>query len=146
MPSLKSSTKNGVTAIYKSNTLVIITCEDDNLPEELSLEIRKFEVRLKEYVEAEDKTIKSLKTLVEKLRELNSFIKSSSEKNLEKLDKIMELLIQVIKAFHDALSCISKAEYEKSHLSESYGKSLSALEKQIQKIQHTKKHETRVKS
>jgi uncharacterized protein HemX len=103
------------------------------LPEELSLEIRKFEVRLQEYIKAEEKAAESLKTLIEKLKQLNSFMEvSSTEKNSEKLDRIMELRLQAIKAFREALSCISKAEHEKSHLSESYGSIISALEEQIQ--------------
>jgi uncharacterized protein HemX len=111
--------------------------EGDNLPEGLSLEIRKFEVRLREYVEAEEKAAESLKTLIEKLKELNSFMETlPTEKNSEMLDRIMELRLQAIKAFREALSSISKAEHEKSHLSESYGSILSALEEQIQKILH----------
>jgi uncharacterized protein HemX len=109
--------------------------DGDNLPEGLSLEIRKFEVRLREYVEAEEKAAESLKTLIEKLKELNSFMETlPTEKNSEMLDRIMELRLQAIKAFREALSCISKAEHEKSHLSESYGSIISALEEQIQKL------------
>ena len=111
--------------------------EGDNLPEGLSLEIRKFEVRLHEYVEAEEKAVKSLTTLIEKLKQLNSFMETlPTEKNSEKLDRIVELRLQAIKTFREALSCISKAEHEKSHLSESYGSIISALEEQIQKILH----------
>jgi uncharacterized protein HemX len=115
--------------------------DGDNLPEGLSLEIRKFEVRLREYVEAEEKAAESLKTLIEKLKELNSFMETlPTEKNSEMLDRIMELRLQAIKAFREALSCISKAEHEKSHLSESYGSIISALEEQIQKLPITRKN------
>ena len=63
--------------------------DGDNLPEGLSLEIRKFEVRLREYVEAEEKAAESLKTLIEKLKELNSFMETlPTEKNSEMLDRI----------------------------------------------------------
>ena len=111
--------------------------EGDNLPDGLSLEIRKFEVRLQEYVKAEEKAVKSLTTLIEKLKQLNSFMETlPTEKNSEKLDRIVELRLQAIKTFREALSCISKAEHEKSHLSESYGSIISALEEQIQKILH----------
>ena len=44
----------------------------------------------------------------------------------------MELHLPAMKAFREALSSISKAEHEKSHLSESYGSNISALEEQIQ--------------
>jgi uncharacterized protein HemX len=115
--------------------------DGDNLPEGLSLEIRKFEVRLREYVEAEEKAAESLKTLIEKLKELNSFMETlPTEKNSEMLDRIMELRLQAIKAFREALSCISKAEHERSHLSESYGSIISALEEQIQKLPITRKN------
>ena len=115
--------------------------DGDNLPEGLSLEIRKFEVRLREYVEAEEKAAESLKTLIKKLKELNSFMETlPTEKNSEMLDRIMELRLQAIKAFREALSCISKAEHEKSHLSESYGSIISALEEQIQKLPITRKN------
>jgi type VI protein secretion system component VasF len=115
--------------------------DGDNLPEGLSLEIRKFEVRLREYVEAEEKAAESLKTLIEKLKQLNSFMETlPTEKNSEMLDRIMELRLQAIKAFREALSSISKAEHEKSHLSESYGSIISALEEQIQKLPITRKN------
>jgi hypothetical protein len=105
------------------------------LPEELSLEIRKFEVRLQEYIKAEEKAVESLTILLEKLKQLNNFIEDlPAKEDSEKLGGIMELRLQAIKAFKEALSYIGKAEHEKSHLLESYGSIISVLEEQIRKI------------
>jgi len=45
---------------------------------------------------------------------------------------MLKLRLESIKAFHDALKEVSKAEHEKSHLLESYGTILLLLEEQLQ--------------
>ena len=46
---------------------------------------------------------------------------------------MLELRYEAIKAFQEALKSESKAEHEKSHILESYGQIILALEEQIQK-------------
>ena len=97
------------------------------MSEELLNEIRKLEVRLQEFAEAERKAIESLRRWINTLRELHDFMSKIEEKP-ELTKKMLEIRLKSIKAFHEALKEISKAEHEKSHLLESYGAILFLLE------------------
>ncbi|MGC8999245.1 MAG: hypothetical protein ACP5JW_07680 [Candidatus Bathyarchaeia archaeon] len=100
------------------------------MPDELSIEIRKFEVRLQEFIKAEDEAIKSLKAFIEKVKELNSLLEAQPEKRKpETLEKIIKLRLETIKALQNALNCTAKAEHEKSHIPQSYGTILLTIEK-----------------
>ncbi len=102
---------------------------------DLSIEIRKLEVRLKEYLEAKKEADKLLERYIGKLKELNNFVQSlPSEKKSNLIRKMLELRYEVVKAFQEALKSESKAEHEKSHILESHGQIILALEEQIQKI------------
>jgi hypothetical protein len=121
-------------AIYKSNAIKQFS-DGDNLPNELSIEIRKLDVRLKEFVEAEDRAFKSLMTFIARLKELNDFIDGlPAELDLKAFEKAVELRLEVVKAFQDALSFMSKAEHEKSHLLESYGALMFSLDEAFKVI------------
>jgi hypothetical protein len=121
-------------AIYKSNAIKQFS-DGDNLPNELSIEIRKLDVRLKEFVEAEDRAFKSLMTFIARLKELNDFIDGlPTELDLKVFKKAEELRLEVVKAFQDALSFMSKAEHEKSHLLESYGALMFSLNEAFKDI------------
>jgi hypothetical protein len=105
------------------------------LPNELSIEIRKLDVRLKEFVEAEDRAFKSLMTFIVRLKELNDFIDGlPAVLDLKAFEKAVELRLEVVKAFQDALSFMSKAEHEKSHLLESYGALMFSLDEAFKDI------------
>jgi len=121
-------------AIYKSNAIKQFS-DGDNLPNELSIEIRKLDVRLKEFVEAEDRAFKSLMTFIARLKELNDFIDGlPAELDLKAFEKAVELRLEVVKAFQEALSFMSKAEHEKSHLLESYGALMFSLDEAFKDI------------
>jgi len=103
--------------------------------ENLETELRKMEVRLKEFIEAENEATESIRKCINKFTELNSFVQSLSKENIqEQLQRALELKLAAIKAFYDALEKMSKAEHEKSHLLESYGSIILALEEQFQKL------------
>ncbi|MGQ9552240.1 MAG: hypothetical protein ACUVUE_07430 [Candidatus Bathycorpusculaceae bacterium] len=93
--------------------------------ERLTIEARKFEVRLKEFAEAGDATVKALKAFIRKVNEL-----TGEEKHVPP-EKATKLRLEILKAFQDAMSCMSRAEHERSHLLESYGSILLALERQV---------------
>ena len=99
--------------------------------EELLTEIRKLEVRLQEFIEAEQKATESLRKWIDKLKDLHNSVSKIKEKP-ELTEKMLKLRLEYIKAFHDALKEVSKAEHEKSHLLESYGTILLLLEEQLQ--------------
>lgn len=100
------------------------------MTKELSREIRKLEVRLKEFLKEEDAFVRELEECLEKFWELN--------KNLEKLrtatdprimDELVNLREKAIEALCETLKKGSDAEHERSHLLESYGDLILALER-----------------
>ena len=103
------------------------------MSENLLTEIRKLEIRLQEFIETEQKAIQSLKNWIDKLKELYNFTNKMQE-NPKLLGEILKLRLESIKAFHDALKEMSRAEHEKSHLLESYGAILLRLEEQLSKF------------
>ncbi|MEM3578482.1 MAG: hypothetical protein QXX51_08600 [Candidatus Bathyarchaeia archaeon] len=81
---------------------------------ELSTEIRKFEVRLQEFVKAEDEAIKSLTAFIGKVKELNKLLEAQLKENKpRKIENVMDLRFEIIKALQNALNRIAKAEHEK---------------------------------
>ena len=106
------------------------------MQDNLSIEIRKLEVRLKEFVDAEQKAIESLKKWLKKLKNLNDFIiKISGKEDSESFKQLLKLRLENLKAFQEALKEMSKSEHEKSHLLDSYGSILLALEEKTSKLQ-----------
>ena len=109
--------------------------DGDNLPNELLIETRKLDVRLKEFIEAEDRAFKSLMSFIAGLKELNDLIDGlPAELDLKAFKKAAQLRLQTVKAFQHALSFMSKAEHEKSHLLESYGALMLSLDKAFKGI------------
>ena len=103
--------------------------------ENLSTEIRKMEVRLKEFIEAENEFIELAKNCINKLNELNSFIEElDKEKIMGVFQKALKLKLDVTKSFYDTLEKMGKAEHEKSHLLESYGSIVLTLERRFQQL------------
>lgn len=106
------------------------------IPEKLSREIRKFEIRLEDYLKEEEVFVKELRKCLAKFKELNKSLeglktKSSTMKVKEWKDQRME----TIKTLSEALKKESVAEHERSHLLESYGTLLLALEEELNKVE-----------
>jgi len=100
------------------------------LPGELSTEIRKLEVRLEGYLGEEDVFVKQLKKCLGKLKVLNKDLERlKTEVGPKKVEELMNLRLEVIKALSEALKKASDAEHEKSHLLESYGALVLAMER-----------------
>ena len=95
----------------------------------MQIEIRKLEVRLKEFVEAEQKAIEALRKWLEKLKQLDDFVHRVSEKkDAWTTRQLLKLQVESTQAFQEALKEFSRSEHEKSHLLDSYGSIISALE------------------
>ncbi|MEM3766783.1 MAG: hypothetical protein QXU46_07175 [Candidatus Bathyarchaeia archaeon] len=106
---------------------------------ELSTEIRKFEVRLQEFVKAEDEAIKSLTAFIGKVKELNKLLEAQLKENKpRKIENVMDLRFEIIEALQNALNRIAKAEHEKSHLPQSYGSILATIEELTKTLLKTK--------
>jgi len=103
--------------------------------ENLSRETRKLEVRLKEFVKEEEEFIKELKKCLDKFRKVN--IQLERVKTLAdptEVEYLMTFRLEAIKAICDMLIKRSVVEHEQSHLLESYGTLILALEEIFQNI------------
>jgi len=105
------------------------------MPEGLFREIRKLEVRLEDFLKENEEFMKELRTCLEKLRELNKNLeKSGASSSPGKIKILMKLRLETTKAFNEAMKKGSRAEHEKSHLLESYGALVLALEEEFQNL------------
>jgi uncharacterized protein YdcH (DUF465 family) len=104
-------------------------------PESLSIEIRKMEVRLAEFLERENTFVAELRSFIATLKELqDSMSNAESQLSPEKIKQLKQLKLKVAEEFNHALKEASKAEHEKSHLLESYGALISSLEHEFQHL------------
>lgn len=77
--------------------------------------------------------IKALRTFIGKVKELVSFTEDLPEEEKHvPFEKATKLKLEALKAFQETMNHVSKAEHEKSHLLQSYGSILLALERQPQ--------------
>ena len=103
------------------------------MPEELLREIRKLEARLEGFLKDEEAFVKELRSCLEKFKELNSTIeKLETKPDPKKIEELAKLRLEATKTLNEALKRESKAEHEKSHLLESYGALVLALEERFQ--------------
>ena len=99
------------------------------MPEGFLREILKLEARLEGFLESEEAFVKELKNCIEKMKELNGYIERLKRKSEpKKFEKLTRLRLETIKTLNGALKKESDAEEEKSHLLESYGALILALE------------------
>jgi hypothetical protein len=102
------------------------------MPEKLSREIRKLEVRLESYLGEEEGFVKELRKCIGKFTELNKNLEElKTEAGPKEIRELTKLRLESIKALSEALKKGSKAEHERSHLLESYGALVLAMEKEF---------------
>ena len=96
---------------------------------ELSREIRKLEVRLEGFLREEEEFVKELRKCLDKFTELNKSLEElKKEAGSKEVEELVNLRLEAIKALSEALKKGSEAEHEKSHLLESYGALVLAME------------------
>lgn len=100
------------------------------ISQELLREIRKLEIRLDDFLKDEEAFAGELRKYIKKLKDVNNRI----EKLKGKPNELVMLRLEVAQAFNEALKSESKAQHEKSHLLESYGAIILALEEKFQKL------------
>ena len=93
-------------------------------------EIRKLEARLNDFLKEEEAFIGNLKKFIEKLRDANC--KIGKLKN--KPEELTALRLEIAQALKDVLESEGEVQHERSHLLESYGALILALEKELQRI------------
>ncbi|MCW3987577.1 MAG: hypothetical protein NWE87_04610 [Candidatus Bathyarchaeota archaeon] len=104
------------------------------MPEKLLREIRKLEVRLEGFLKREEVFVKGLKKCLDKFRELNDLERLKTGTDPEEIEELMNLRLEAVKALSEALKKASQAEHEKSHLLESYGDLVLALEEEFKDL------------
>jgi chromosome segregation ATPase len=92
-------------------------------------EIRKLEARLGEFLKEEEAFIEKLKKLIEKLRVACGKI----ERLKNKPEELAALRLEIAKALNEVLKSEGEAQHERSHLLESYGALILALEEELQR-------------
>jgi len=105
------------------------------MPENFLKEIKKLEIRFKNFLEKENEFINGMKNSLKKFYELNARIDELKIKlKPESFKEFMEFKIEAINNFSNLLKKESELEHEKSHLLESYGSLLLALEEATKSI------------
>ena len=105
------------------------------MPEELTREIRKLEIRLKTLQEKEEGFVEMLRRCLDRFRELNKDLEGLKTKaGPERVEELMNLRLEAIKGLCEALRKGSEAEHERSHFLESYGNLVLALEREFKDL------------
>ena len=104
------------------------------MPKALSREIRKLKVRLEDYLKEEEEFVKQLRKCLSNFTELNNTLERSKMSNEDK-GKLTRLRIEAVKALSEALKREGVAEHERSHLLESYGALILALEEEFGELE-----------
>jgi hypothetical protein len=105
------------------------------MPGKLSREIRKLEVRLEGYLGEEEGFVKELRKCIDKFTELDKNLKELKTKaGPEKVEELTNLRLEAIEALSEALKKGSEAEHERSHLLESYGALILAVEREFRDL------------
>ncbi len=118
------------------NLDIICACqlnlEVNAMVEKLSREIRKLEARLERFVTEEDGFVKELQHCIDKFRALNQHLeKVKTDPHPKMVEELSALRLGAIEALTEALKKSSDTEHEKSHLLESYGALILALEEEF---------------
>jgi|YelNatPaOPRAMG01_1025707.scaffolds.fasta_scaffold58481_2 chromosome segregation ATPase len=87
-------------------------------------EIRKLEARLNDFLKEEEAFIAKLKKLVGKLLEAHD----QFEKLRDKPEKLAALKLEILKGLKEILESESEVQHKRSHMLESYGVLMLALE------------------
>ena len=87
------------------------------MPSELFREIRKFEIRLKDWLDTVGKLSDALQRSVDALKEFNLILDEQSKYGR---DEAVKAYVKVVEALAEVLRLEGEAEHERSHLMESY--------------------------
>lgn len=97
--------------------------------DELLREIKKLEARLNDFLKEEASFIENVKRFMEVLRNVCEEIERITD-----VKQLKTLRLEVAKALNNVLSGEAEVQHERSHLLESYGALILALEKALEGI------------
>ena len=101
---------------------------------DLSREIRKLKVRLKDYLKEEEEVVRQLRKCITRFTELSNNLEKSKA-STEITEESTRLRLEAVKALSETLRRESMAEHEKSHLLESYGALIQSAEEEFRELQ-----------
>jgi hypothetical protein len=94
-------------------------------------------MRLDDFLKEEEAFVKELKRYIKKLKYVSNRIeKLKGNPDPKTAQELAMLRLEAVHALNKALKGESKAQHEKSHLLESYGALILALEKEFQKLSY----------
>jgi hypothetical protein len=96
---------------------------------ELLREVQKLEVRLDEYLKNEQEFVRHLRNCISQFNLLCTSVEKISAIIIAEKTETTELKTKAIMALSEAMQKAGKAEHERSHLLESYGALILALER-----------------
>ncbi len=100
------------------------------MSEGLLREIQKLEVRLERFVTKEDDFVRALRQSLFQFRTLHQQLEQAyQDPEVDTSEEFANSRLAAIETFSDALAKASDADHEKSHLLESYGALILAIEK-----------------
>lgn len=103
---------------------------------EFSREIRKLDVRLEDYMKAEQEFVEHVKECIRILWQLmENLEKKGKTSSSEEIQKLSVLKKEAIKSLSQVLKSESNIEHEKSHLIESYGALILCLDENFEKAE-----------
>lgn len=103
---------------------------------EFSREIRKLDVRLEDYMKAEQEFVEHVKECIRILWQLmENLEKKGKTSSSEEIEKLSLLKKEAIKSLSQVLKSESNIEHEKSHLMESYGALILCLDENFEKAE-----------
>lgn len=101
----------------------------NNVSERFYREARKLEVRLDDYLKDEEIFVKSLRSCIEQFKSLHASIERLGlSLDPSKLNQVLQLKKKSEENFSEAIMNEGKAQHERSHLLESYGALILALQ------------------
>jgi hypothetical protein len=102
---------------------------------EVSREVMKLKVRLKDVIQCEEEYIHALRVLIEKFQILTDELMTIKEKpEPSQLEKLSKRRFDAIRTFNEALEKGSKAWHEHTHLLESFGSLMITTEEAFLKL------------
>jgi len=108
------------------------------ISEELLREIQKLKIRLDDFLKEEKAFVKELRKCIEKLKDVSNRIeKLRGKPDPKTAEGLAKLRLEAVQALSEALKGESKAQHEKSHLLESYGTLILALQELDYKLKST---------
>lgn len=97
------------------------------MSQSLSREIKKLKVRLSGFTKEYEAFIESMENCIRKFEELEHYL--SLDSGERGFDRLIKLHGEAYESFRDALERHSELVHEKSHLLESYGALIAAMER-----------------